>query len=108
MRKHAILIVAGLLLVFVAAGLWGCSNAETSVAPEAEAEPTAVAVVAPEAEVAAASAAAQDVTDDNPDENTMLAEDEPDYCVDCHLDQQALIDTAAPVDEVIKESEGPG
>jgi len=29
-------------------------------------------------------------------------------CVDCHTDQQALIDTADPVEEVVSENEGEG
>ncbi len=33
---------------------------------------------------------------------------EPDYCLDCHIDKQQLIDTADPVAEVASENEGEG
>lgn len=108
MKKYTIPIIVGLLLVFVAAGLWGCGNSETPEAPEAEAEATGVAEVEPQTEAAEVGASAEADANEDPTEDAMLVEEEPDYCVECHLDQQALIDTAAPVEEVIKESEGPG
>jgi hypothetical protein len=38
----------------------------------------------------------------------VAAEPQVDNCVECHTDQQALIDTADPVEEVVSESEGEG
>ena len=35
-------------------------------------------------------------------------EPQVDNCVECHVDQQALIDTADPVEEVVSENEGEG
>ncbi len=31
-----------------------------------------------------------------------------DYCLDCHINKEMLIDTADPVEEVISENEGEG
>ena len=31
-----------------------------------------------------------------------------DYCLDCHIDKEMLIDTAEPEEEVISENEGEG
>ncbi len=36
------------------------------------------------------------------------AAEQVDYCVECHTDKDMLIDTAAPEEEVVKESEGAG
>ena len=33
---------------------------------------------------------------------------EVDYCIECHTDMQALIDTAKPEEEVVSENEGEG
>lgn len=41
-------------------------------------------------------------------EVTESSEAEIDHCLACHSDQQQLIDTAAPVVEAPKESEGAG
>jgi hypothetical protein len=38
----------------------------------------------------------------------VAAEPQVDYCIECHTDQQTLIDTADPVAEVVSENEGEG
>jgi hypothetical protein len=42
------------------------------------------------------------------DVEASLIEMEPHYCLDCHIDQQMLIDTAKPEEVVISENEGEG
>lgn len=37
-----------------------------------------------------------------------IAPEEPDYCMECHTDQQMLIDTGKPQEEAVVESEGEG
>jgi len=46
--------------------------------------------------------------DSEPTEELAAASDDFDYCVECYVDQQMLIDTAAPVEEVESENEGAG
>jgi len=38
----------------------------------------------------------------------VAAEPQVDRCVECHTDQQVLIDTANPVAEIVSENEGQG
>jgi len=49
---------------------------------------------------------------DAPTEATTQTEVAPaeqvNYCVECHTDKEQLVDTAAPEDEVVEESEGAG
>jgi hypothetical protein len=41
-------------------------------------------------------------------EEAAVTEDTVDECLECHRDQQLLIDTADPEEEVISENEGAG
>jgi hypothetical protein len=49
----------------------------------------------------------EEATDPEPTEE-VAAEPQVDNCVECHTDQQTLIDTADPVEEVASENEGEG
>ena len=58
----------------------------------------------PEEEVAAPT---EETTDPEPTDE-VAAEPQVDNCVECHTDQQALIDTADPVADLVSENEGEG
>ena len=106
-------VLAVSLLVFL---LVGCS---TQTIPESE--PTATAYAYPPPmndpdEVAAsltaipeeeAAAPTEEVPAPEPTEEVAV-EPQVDNCVECHTDQQTLIDTADPVAEVESENEGEG
>jgi len=83
------------------------------VVPEAKpVEPaTAVAQVTdiPAEEVIEAPAEAPtDAPTEAPTQTVAVAAEQVDYCMDCHTDKDQLIDTAAPEEEVVEESEGAG
>ena len=89
-----------LLVLFLAVlPVVGCQTAEE----EAEAEVAAVEVEP----VVEATAVPTPVPTEEVE--TVATEPEPvDYCLDCHIDKDMLIDTADPEEEVISESEGEG
>ena len=47
-------------------------------------------------------------TDEDASDTVADTSSEMNYCVECHTDQDMLINTAAPVEEVEPESEGEG
>lgn len=50
-------------------------------------------------------------TEETPDPeptDEVAAEPQVDNCVECHTDQQTLIDTADPIAEIVSENEGEG
>ena len=106
-------VILGLLLVLT---LMGCAEQAT---PEAQPTATEYAYPAPlndPAEVAAsltevpeegAAESNEEVVEPEPTE-AIAAEPQVDNCVECHTDQQILIDTADPVAEVASENEGEG
>jgi hypothetical protein len=49
----------------------------------------------------------EEATDPEPTEEVAV-EPQVDNCVECHTDQQALVDTADPIEEIVSESEGEG
>jgi hypothetical protein len=68
-----------------------------------------VRTTAPISEVAITSTA--EVTDtptEAPTVTEIAAVDQVDQCVECHTDSAKLIDTAAPEEEIVEESEGAG
>ena len=105
-----------LAVLFLALSLTGCGSQET---PEAAPTVTAYAYPPPmndPDEVAAsltaipeeeAAAPTEEAPDPEPTEEVAL-EPQVDNCVECHTDQQTLIDTTDPVAEVVSEDEGEG
>lgn len=105
-----------LAVLFLVLSLMGCGDQATP-----EAQPTATAYAYPPPmndpeEVAAsltaipeedAAAPEEEVPDPEPTE-AVAAEPVVDNCVECHTDQQTLIDTADPVAEIESENEGEG
>ena len=71
-----------------------------------QAEPAAPATQAAQVTVEATGTATEAPTD--VPQETEVAAAEVDYCVECHTDKQQLIDTAAPEEVVVEESEGAG
>ena len=108
MRKFSLLC---LLLILLAMDLWGCSKS-----PEPSDLPTEVAST--EIKTPMVSEDAASATDEESESSLDNADqqDEPvgdtvaveSYCVDCHTDQEMLVDTAAPVVEVESEDQGEG
>jgi hypothetical protein len=106
-------VILGLLLVLT---LLGCTEQST---PEAQPTATEYAYPAPlndPAEVVAsltaipeeeATEANEESVEPEPTE-AIAAEPQVDNCVECHTDQQTLMDTADPVAEVESENEGEG
>lgn len=76
------------------------------------AEPQATAITeAPAGEAPEGEAPEGEPTDaptEAPTDEPVAAAESVDYCVECHSDKDTLIDTAAPVVEVVEESEGAG
>jgi hypothetical protein len=108
-----ILLITGLLLTL---SLVGCAE---QAALEAQPTVTDYAYPAPMNDPAAVAASLTEVPEegeaDNKDEpvepeptEAITAEPQVDNCVECHTDQQTLIDTSDPVAEVASENEGEG
>ena len=112
LTKEFLLIVLMLMLL----SLVGCAEQAT---PEVQPPATEHAYPAPlndPAEVATSLTAVpedeavetnRETTEPDPTE-AIAAEPQVDNCVECHTDQQTLIDTADPVVEVESENEGEG
>jgi hypothetical protein len=114
MKNPKLFYVFAVLLL--ALFLVGCGG---QVAPEVEPAATAFAYPPPmndPEEVAAfltaipeeeAAVPAEEAPAPEPTEE-VAEEPQVDNCVECHTDQQTLIDTADPVAEVVSENEGEG
>ena len=110
-------IFFALAVLFLVLSLMGCGGQATP-----EAEQTAIIYAYPppmndpEEVVASLTAIPDDETAAAPKEDTrdpepteaVAAEPQVDHCVECHTDQQILIDTADPVAEIESENEGEG
>jgi hypothetical protein len=70
-----------------------------TVPPQVSEEPTQVASEEPTAEPGEAPETSPEAS---------APENGQDYCLECHTDQQMLIDTAKPEEEVASENEGEG
>jgi hypothetical protein len=114
-----------LILIPLLLGGWGCTTASpspeatTAVAQVSEAPAETEAPITTEApreteaviETEEPTAEPTEPPAEEPTEEITEAEpaqDSTDYCVECHSDQQMLIDSAAPVEEVESENEGAG
>ena len=93
-------VMLPLLILFLAVlPVVGCQTADE----EAEAA-VAAAAVEPVVEATAVPTAVP-----TEEVETVATEPEPiDYCLDCHIDKELLIETADPEEEVISENEGEG
>ena len=117
-QKRILICFAVMLLVL---GLAGCSNQPTlPLEPTATAHAypppmndphqvaTSLASTPEEEEVAAPTEAPETEPPETEPTEAVAAEPRVDNCVECHTDQQMLIDTADPVEEVVSENEGEG
>ena len=103
MKKVLRLTLIAFALIGLIIGIAGCSGKTV---------PSEQSVEAPivEAELTDSSVEQTATTPDTaPQEVASTVEDQPiDYCLDCHTDQQKLIDTARPEEVILSENEGEG
>ena len=117
-RNLAIMILAVILLL----GLAGCAQATTPVETPTEVALLTEEPTLPPTQEPAPTEPVEEPTEEptaEPTEDTETTETETtedvanesgaaDACLECHTDQQMLIDTADPVEEVESEDEGAG
>ena len=92
MPKLMTLVLIG-VFVLLLAGCIGARDMPDSAALSIQPESTQIPPVSTESPI---------------DPQQPVTEEEVDFCLDCHTDQQALIDTAKTEEEVINENEGEG
>ncbi|MEW5870552.1 MAG: hypothetical protein AB1894_14860 [Chloroflexota bacterium] len=93
------------LLLFVALLAVACSQQATPAQPPTEtvnSAPTAEAILQTPTEAVLPTGEPTEAP--APTKSADLV----DYCLECHIDKQALIDNARPEEEVISENEGAG
>ena len=115
MKSSRMLFLFAVLLLVVSVA--GCGNeptqtpeppAPTHAYPPPMNDPDGVAVsltAIPEEDALAPTE--EEALDPEPTDQ-VVAEPQVDNCVECHTNQQTLIDTADPVAEVVSENEGEG
>ncbi len=107
MNKHLTHTLLFGAFMFAMLLLGGCS---TRTAPPVHAA-DAIQVAITEGESGAAPAASvstETVSETETSPNAVAAPEAENYCIECHTDQQALIDTAKPEEPAAKESKGEG
>ena len=82
-------------------------SAEISLTEEATIPPTKQSTDTPELTETPAEKPEESEPEENDTQDDISAAQDQE-CIDCHSDQQALIDTADPIEEVESESEGAG
>ncbi len=107
MSQHKYLLSLTFAILLIALGLSGCGQAElVSAASEAEAPLEAQVAAAPAEDDLGGAAVPDGLAED---EGEALPEEaEPDYCLQCHSDQETLMAVADPEEETESESEGEG
>jgi len=95
--RHKLFIA--LLFILMGMSVVACGQAESEI-------------IIANPEIAPVTQSASEIPEDSAPkilESEALAEEtSPNYCLDCHIDQQMLIDTAAPIEVVESENEGEG
>ncbi|MEN8171683.1 MAG: hypothetical protein ABFS03_02285 [Chloroflexota bacterium] len=108
MRNKLFLVICTLLIL----SLTSCSSAESTELLVNENDEVASIEIEPtveETEIESNPDSDQMVEKDQTDPDTDIsAEEPPNYCIECHTDKQALIDTAKPEEEHEAENEGEG
>ena len=119
LSKYLVILILAVILMW---GLAGCAQATTPVEPPTEVvgEPTTPPTVeeSPTDPVQPTQEPTEEPTaeptvepsEEAPEPTEEVADVPPstDSCVECHTDQQMLIDTADPVEPVESENEGAG
>jgi outer membrane biosynthesis protein TonB len=114
MNKNLVILILSVLLL---SGLVGCAQATTPAPPptedvQASEEPTEPPTQepAPTEPSEPTEEPTAEPTEEEPEPTEEVAAESggSDYCIECHTDQQMLIDTADPVEEVESENEGAG
>lgn len=88
-----------LLFIFMAVGVVACNQAESKSIFNTPESPA----IAPSAEEVAV-----DTSLDAEEDEALPESTSSNHCLECHADQQMLVDTAAPIEVVESENEGEG
>ncbi len=83
------------------------TKTEVAIQTEPPAKTSAPATQVAQVTVQSTSTEAQAPTE-TPEQTETVAVAQVDQCIECHTDKDQLIDTAAPEEEVVEESEGAG